>query len=248
MPRNIPVLNVRGLTKSWGDRVILKNVNFQLFEGDRIVILGLNGSGKSTLLSAISSLMLFETGTIEIFGHDIQKHRLKALEYLGVMPQTPYFNKDVSIIDHLTTYAGLFGIDEVTANTRAVELLTASNLIEYQNLNPYTLSVGMMRRLLVVRSLINNPKLLILDEPTAGADASNQMLMWKLINKRLGTDGSLILISHIEEECMSLASSCAYIKDGSIEMQKSKNAIADYFHNIKYLEMTNPEQIKGENK
>jgi len=210
-------LSVRHLKKTYPNGVTaLKGIDLDVEEGDFFAMLGQNGAGKSTTIGIISSLIKKTSGKIKIFGHDLDLDAAKAKSLLGVMPQEINFGTFEKVSNILIHQAGYYGIPKSIALDRAERYLNEMGLWELRNLQAIQLSGGMKRRLMVARALMNQPKLLILDEPTAGVDIKLRHLLWRYLT-RLNQDGTtIILTTHYLEEAETLCKNVAIIDHGEL--------------------------------
>lgn len=215
-------LSVRDLRKTYGTGFeALKGISFDVQEGDFMALLGPNGAGKSTTIGIISSLVNKTSGSVSVFGHDIDREFTAAKMQLGIVPQEFNFNQFEKVIDILRTQAGYFGIDRKTATQRAEKYLKLLGLWDKREERSRMLSGGMKRRLMIARALVHEPKLLILDEPTAGVDIELRRSMWEFL-KQLNQQGTtIILTTHYLEEAEQLCRSIAIIDHGQIIEQNS---------------------------
>ena len=213
-----PALSIRGLTKMYGNGFqALKGIDLDVQQGDFFALLGPNGAGKSTTLGVVCSLVQKTAGKVSIFGIDIDKDFAKAKYQLGVVPQEFNFNQFEKVLDIVLAQAGYYGMKRNEALPRAKQLLTDLGLWEKRNGSARMLSGGMKRRLMIARALMHRPKLLILDEPTAGVDIELRRSMWEYmrrINRDEGT--TIILTTHYLEEAESLCRNIAIINHGEI--------------------------------
>ncbi len=213
-----PALSIRGLTKVYGNGFqALKGIDLDVQQGDFFALLGPNGAGKSTTLGVVCSLVQKSAGQVSIFGIDIDKDFAKAKYQLGVVPQEFNFNQFEKVIDIILAQAGYYGMTRNEALPRAKQLLTDLGLWDKRNGSARMLSGGMKRRLMIARALMHRPKLLILDEPTAGVDIELRRSMWEYmrrINRDEGT--TIILTTHYLEEAESLCRNIAIINQGEI--------------------------------
>jgi len=210
-------LEITDLTKTYGNGVeALKGVSLSVEEGDFFALLGPNGAGKSTLIGIISSLVNASSGEARVFGTSVQKDRSRAMSFIGLVPQELNFNQFEKPLEIVVNQAGYYGIPRETAVARAEKYLKQLNLWDKADKPSRTLSGGMKRRLMIARAMVNEPRLLILDEPTAGVDIEIRRSMWEFIrgiNKR-GT--TVILTTHYLEEAESLCRNIAIIDHGRI--------------------------------
>ncbi|NAW35444.1 ABC transporter ATP-binding protein [Halomonas alimentaria] len=213
-----PALSIRGLTKVYGNGFqALKGIDLDVAEGDFFALLGPNGAGKSTTLGVVSSLVQKSAGRVSIFGIDIDRDFARAKYHLGVVPQEFNFNQFEKVLDIVLAQAGYYGMSRRQALPRAEELLRDLGLWDKRNGSARMLSGGMKRRLMIARALMHRPKLLILDEPTAGVDIELRRSMWEYmrrINREEGT--TIILTTHYLEEAESLCRNVAIINHGEI--------------------------------
>jgi ABC-2 type transport system ATP-binding protein len=184
--------------------------------GDFFALLGPNGAGKSTTIGIICSLVRKTTGSVRVFGHDIDEDFSTAKQYVGVVPQEFNFNQFEKPIDILINQAGYYGIPANIAHERAEKYLKQLALWDKRDTPSRTLSGGMKRRLMIARALIHEPRLLVLDEPTAGVDIELRRSMWEFLQEinRQGT--TIILTTHYLEEAESLCRNIAIIDHGQI--------------------------------
>ncbi|CAM4233274.1 ABC transporter ATP-binding protein [Vreelandella rituensis] len=213
-----PALSIRGLTKVYGNGFhALKGIDLDVEQGDFFALLGPNGAGKSTTLGVVCSLVQKTAGRVTIFGIDIDKDFAKAKYHLGVVPQEFNFNQFEKVEDIVLAQAGYYGMSRAEALPRAEQLLKDLSLWDKRHGSARMLSGGMKRRLMIARALMHRPKLLILDEPTAGVDIELRRSMWEYmrrINREEGT--TIILTTHYLEEAESLCRNVAIINNGDI--------------------------------
>ncbi len=215
-----PALTVHNLSKTYDNGfTALKGVDLTVPQGEFFALLGANGAGKSTMIGIISSLFRATTGSVEIFGIDLKQNPSKAKQLLGVVPQEFNFHQFEQVLDILIVQAGYFGISVKQAKTRAEKLLKALGLWDKRHEKARSLSGGMKRRLMIARALMHSPKLLILDEPTAGVDIELRRSMWEFmeqINRDEGT--TIILTTHYLEEAEQLCKNIAILDKGEIRI------------------------------
>jgi len=210
-------LKINNLKKTYDDNIhALKGIDLEVEQGDFFALLGANGAGKSTAIGIICSLVNKSAGEIEVFGHNLETDREKAQECLGLVPQEFNFNVWEPVLDILINQAGYYGINRTTALIRAEELLKHLELWDKRNEQANKLSGGMKRRLMIARALIHNPKLLILDEPTAGVDIEIRRSMWKFLTQLNKAGTTIILTTHYLEEAESMCNNVAIINKGEV--------------------------------
>lgn len=210
-------LQISNLQKTYrGGLHALKGIDLEVNEGDFFALLGPNGAGKSTTIGIITSLVNKTAGSVNVFGLDIDSHSIEAKKLIGVAPQEINFSQFETPLDILLNQGGYYGIKRKTAYERAEKYLNNMGLWEKRNSPSRTLSGGLKRRLMIARALIHEPKLLILDEPTAGVDVELRRSMWDFlidINKQ-GT--TIVLTTHYLEEAENLCANVAIINKGNI--------------------------------
>jgi len=210
-------LEVNNLAKTYaGGTEALKGISLTVAEGDFFALLGPNGAGKSTLIGIVSSLVNASSGEARVFDVSVQKQRSKAMSYIGLVPQELNFNQFERPLEIVVNQAGYYGIGRKTALARAEKYLRQLQLWDKHDVPSRGLSGGMKRRLMIARAMVNEPRLLILDEPTAGVDIEIRRSMWEFIRdiNRQGT--TVILTTHYLEEAEELCRNIAIIDHGTI--------------------------------
>lgn len=211
-------LTLRDLSKTYRNGFqALKGINLTVPEGEFYALLGPNGAGKSTTISIISSLTKKTSGTVEIFGHNLDTHPSQAKQCLGVVPQEFNFGHFEKTFDILVTQAGYYGIPQKVAQQRAELYLEKLGLWDKRATQARMLSGGMKRRLMIARAMMHEPKLLILDEPTAGVDIELRRSMWDFLIEMNNSGTSIILTTHYLEEAEMLCRRIAIIDRGAIK-------------------------------
>src|SRR5690554_2255446 len=219
-------LEIEDLRKSYGSGFeALKGINLRVRKGDFFALLGPNGAGKSTTLGIVCSLVNKSSGKVRVFGHDIDTDLASAKLNLGVVPQEFNFNQFEKVLDIVTTQAGYYGIPLRKARASAELYLRKLGLWDKRDTPSRMLSGGMKRRLMIARALVHEPKLLILDEPTAGVDIELRRSMWQFLEEinRQGT--TIILTTHYLEEAEALCRNIAIIDHGEIIRHTSKREL-----------------------
>jgi len=210
-------LEVNDLKKTYNNGVVaLRGISLRVEEGDFFALLGPNGAGKSTLIGIISSLVRASSGETRIFGTSVQEDRSKAVSYIGLVPQELNFNQFERPMEIVVNQAGYYGISRDVALERAEKYLKQLKLWDKANDISRNLSGGMKRRLMIARAMVNEPRLLILDEPTAGVDIEIRRSMWKFIKQINDSGTTVILTTHYLEEAESLCRNIAIIDHGEI--------------------------------
>lgn len=219
-------LVVSGLRKVYDNQFeALKGIDFSVEQGDFFALLGPNGAGKSTTLSIVSSLVNKTDGRVSVFGHDLDTDTASAKRSLGVVPQEFNFNMFEKVVDIVTTQAGYYGIPSSVAAERAERYLRKLGLWDKRNDMARMLSGGMKRRLMIARALVHEPKLLILDEPTAGVDIELRRSMWMFLQEINAAGTTIILTTHYLKEAESLCRNIAIIDKGQIVKDTSIKAL-----------------------
>ncbi|MEZ0471274.1 ABC transporter ATP-binding protein [Luteimonas salinilitoris] len=212
-----PALSVRDLRKTYAGGVeALKGVSLDVAPGDFYALLGPNGAGKSTLIGIVSSLVNKTTGEVSVFGVDLARRRDAAMRLIGLVPQEINFNLFEKPFDILVNYAGFYGIPRAEAVVRAEQELRSAQLWDKAQVMSRTLSGGMKRRLMIARAMMTRPRLLILDEPTAGVDIEIRRGMWRTLREINAAGTTIILTTHYLEEAESLCRNLAIIDHGRI--------------------------------
>jgi len=215
-------ISINDLEKTYAGKVhALKGVSFSIKEGDFFALLGPNGAGKSTIIGIITNLIRKSSGDIKIFGHDSVKESEIAKQYIGVVPQEFNFNIFEKVLDVVVNQAGYYGIERKLALERAEKYLKKLSLWEKKDAKSFSLSGGMKRKLMIVRALIHEPKLLILDEPTAGVDVETRREMWNFLGELNKNGTTIILTTHYLEEAEQLCKNIVIINHGKIIVKSS---------------------------
>jgi ABC-2 type transport system ATP-binding protein len=210
-------LSIRGLTKTYKNGVqALKGVDLDVERGDFFALLGPNGAGKTTLIGILTSLVNKTAGTVSVFGHDIDRELEAAKACIGIVPQEINFNQFETPETILVNQAGFYGIERNDARQRADKYLSLLQLSDKRNKMARGLSGGMKRRLMIARALVHEPRLLILDEPTAGVDIEIRRSMWDFLREINSRGTTIILTTHYLEEAETLCRNIAIINGGLI--------------------------------
>ena len=256
-------LTIEDLTKTYANGVkALKSINFNVSEGDFFALLGPNGAGKTTAIGIVTSLVNKSSGRIELFGHDIEKELNAAKSCIAVVPQETNLNLFDGIFNILVNQAGFYGVPRKESLKRAEHYLKQMELWDKRKEMARSLSGGMKRRLMIARALVSEPRLLLLDEPTAGVDIETRRAMWNFLRQINRNGTTIILTTHYLEEAEQLCNQLAIIDDGKIvENDSMKNVLTKLKQEIfvlnldthidksleieNYLiEITNPKEIE----
>ena len=212
-----PALVVDNLRKTYGNGVeALKGISLTVQPGDFFALLGPNGAGKSTLIGILSSLVNSSSGDARVFGVSVNRQRGEAMKLIGLVPQEINFNQFEKPFDICVNQAGFYGIPRKEAARRAEKYLNELRLWDKAQHQARMLSGGMKRRLMIARAMMNEPRLLILDEPTAGVDIEVRRSMWQFVNAINAAGTTVILTTHYLEEAESLCRNIAIIDHGTI--------------------------------
>lgn len=219
-------LTITGLQKSYSNGfVALKGIDLHVEEGDFFALLGPNGAGKSTTIGAICSLVNKTAGNIKIFDVDVDVDFSAAKTQIGVVPQEFNFNQFEKVIDIVINQGGYYGLHKSIARERAEKYLKQLGLWDKKDSPARRLSGGMKRRLMIARALVHEPRLLILDEPTAGVDIELRRSMWDFLRDINAKGTTIILTTHYLEEAESLCRNLAIIDEGVIVEHASMKAL-----------------------
>ena len=219
-------LDINDLKKVYkGGVQALRGLNLEVDEGDFFALLGPNGAGKSTTIGIISSLVNATEGEVKVFGYDLDTQKEQAKSCIGLVPQEFNFNQFETVLQIVLNQAGYYGVPRSIAKERAEKYLKQLDLWEKRNMAARTLSGGMKRRLMIARALMHEPKLLILDEPTAGVDIEIRRSMWDFL-KTINEQGiTIILTTHYLEEAEMLCRNIAIIDKGIIVENTSMKSL-----------------------
>ena len=235
-------LDITGLRKTYRNGVAaLRGIDLSIAENDFFALLGPNGAGKSTTIGVISSLVKKTAGSVRIFDADLDTRLNEAKSWLGIVPQEVNFSQFESPAEILLNQAGYYGIPRATARPRAEKFLRRLGLWEKRNGISRNLSGGMKRRLMIARALLHEPRLLILDEPTAGVDVELRRAMWRFLREINDQGTTILLTTHYLEEAERLCRNIAIIDGGKIILHSSmKNVLAKLHAETFVLDLSAP--------
>ena len=235
-------LSIRNLTKTYANGTqALKGINFSVKAGDFYALLGPNGAGKTTAIGIISSLVNKTAGEVEIFGHDIDTDLEAAKACIGLVPQEINMNLWERVHNVVLNQAGYYGLGRKLALERAEKYLRELRLWDKRNDTARSLSGGMKRRLMIARALVHEPRLLILDEPTAGVDIEIRRSMWQFLRNINQAGTTIILTTHYLEEAESLCRNVAIIDEGTIiEDARMSDVLRKLQREVFILNLANP--------
>ncbi|MGC4029037.1 MAG: ABC transporter ATP-binding protein [Steroidobacteraceae bacterium] len=229
-------LSVRGLTKTYKNGVhALQGIDLDVEEGDFFALLGPNGAGKTTLIGIITSLVTKSGGTVKVFGHDLDAELGRAKSCIGIVPQEINFNMFESPETIVVNQAGFYGVERTLARERAEKYLRQLQLWDKRKDVARALSGGMKRRLMIARALMHEPRLLILDEPTAGVDIEIRRSMWEFLRGINGQGTTIILTTHYLEEAENLCRNIAIIDGGRIIERDRMSSLLRRLHTESFL-------------
>lgn len=244
-------LSIRQLTKTYANGFkALDGIDLEVAEGDFFALLGPNGAGKSTTIGIISTLVNKSSGSVSVFGHDLDRDPYALKRCLGVVPQEFNFSQFEKVFDIVVTQAGYYGIPLKLARQRAEQYLQQLGLWDKRDVPARMLSGGMKRRLMIARALIHEPRLLILDEPTAGVDIELRRSMWSFLSELNDKGITIILTTHYLEEAEQLCRNIGIIDHGRIVENTSMKALLKTLHvetfllDLKEAQLVAP-QLKG---
>lgn len=237
------IVEVKQLTKSYGNKKVVKKVSFSVKKGEVFGILGPNGAGKTTTLEMIESIREIDEGHVEVDGIDVEKNPWDVKNIIGVQQQTPAFMDKVKLKEHIEQIASIYG-EKVDAQA----LLKEVNLAEEENSYFETLSGGQKQRFSIAASLVHNPKVFFMDEPTTGLDPQARHNLWDLIRKTQSRGVTIILTTHYMEEAEQLCQRVAIMDRGEIiALDTPKNLIKKLlksgFKKARHVEQANLEDV-----
>jgi lipooligosaccharide transport system ATP-binding protein len=235
-----PVLTATGLTKLYGDLAAVNGIDFEIFPGECFGFLGPNGAGKTTTVKMIHASVPVTEGCLCVFGHDITSCIREIKARIGVCPQDVNLDQDFTVKKNLIVFARYFGIKAATAAARAEELIDFFQLGEKSDQIIENLSGGMKKRLLIVRALVNDPDLLILDEPTTGLDPQARHQIWEKVRELRKKGKTIILTTHYMEEAEALCDRLVIMDRGRIIEKGSPAELVEKHIGREVLEIEDP--------
>jgi len=238
-------ISIKDLDKTYANGVeALKGVSLEVQQGDFFALLGPNGAGKSTIIGVISTLINKSGGSVEVFGRSVDTHIYETKLDLGVVPQEINFSQFEKVKDIVLTQAGYYGLPRKLARERCEKYLKKLGLWEKRSERSRSLSGGMKRRLMIARALVHEPRLLILDEPTAGVDIELRRSMWNFLTEINANGTTIILTTHYLEEAEQMCRNIAIIDEGEIiENTSMKKLIGELDSQVFILDTAN--EING---
>ena len=244
---NKKALSISNLYKTYSNnRVALKGVSFSVEEGDFYALLGRNGAGKSTTIGIICSLVTKTSGKVHVFGIDIDQNFGQAKSHIGLVPQEINFNQFETPWNIVINHAGYYGVNRARAMQQAEKYLTQLGLWDHRNSNSRRLSGGMKRKLMIARALMHEPRLLILDEPTAGIDFETRLYMWEFMRDLNDQGITIILTTHYLQEAEKLCRNVGVIELGELILDVDMKTLFKRLRQETYvLDLASPIQENG---
>ena len=216
-----PAVRARALTKSYAGRLAVDGIDFEVRAGECFGFLGPNGAGKTTTMKMIYGLASIGAGSLEVLGHDAARERRAVKARLGVVPQEENLDKELTVQENLLVQASYFGLRGASAQKRAHQALAFARLADRAGARVQELSGGMRRRLLIARSLVNRPALVVLDEPTTGLDPQARQSAWATLEALRAQGVTLLLTTHYMEEAARLCDRLVIMERGRIVTEGS---------------------------
>ena len=239
-------ISIQNLAKTYANGFeALKGISLEVHQGDFFALLGPNGAGKSTTIGVISTLVNKTSGTVEVFGKNVDTHVYETKLDFGVVPQEINFSQFERVRDIVITQAGYYGLPRKIAAVRCEKYLRKLGLWEKRNERSRSLSGGMKRRLMIARALVHEPRLLILDEPTAGVDIELRRSMWEFLTEINNNGTTIILTTHYLEEAEQLCKNIAIIDEGKIIENTSMRKLLAELDSQIYIMETSAEVESG---
>jgi ABC-2 type transport system ATP-binding protein len=231
-----PALSLRDLRKTYRSGVeALKGIDLAVAEGEFCALLGPNGAGKSTAIGIVSSLVRKTGGEVSVFGHDLDRNPAAVKSCIGLVPQEFNFNQFEPVAEIVVNQAGYYGVPRREAWARSEAVLRQLDLWDRRTVMARTLSGGMKRRLMIARALVHRPRLLILDEPTAGVDIEIRRAMWDFLRETNRQGTTIILTTHYLEEAERLCRQVAIINHGEIVENASIGTLLEKLHTESFV-------------
>ena len=233
------IVEARGLCKKFNNTTVVNSIDFSIYPGRCFGMLGPNGAGKTTTLRMMLGLSPMDGGTLHIFGQAMPKYAMSVRKRMGVVPQLDNLDPDFTTAENLRIYASYFGIKERNLESRISELLHFVGLQDRADSRIASLSGGMQRRLTIARALINNPELIVLDEPTTGLDPQVRHMIWARLRELTRAGKTLILTTHYMEEAENLCDELLVMDKGKIISQGTPDALMQEHIEPEVIEIRN---------
>ncbi|HHT12571.1 MAG TPA: ABC transporter ATP-binding protein [Propionibacterium sp.] len=232
-----PVISARGLTKRYGAFTAVDGIDFDIAPGESFGFLGPNGAGKSTTMRMIAATSTRTDGTLSVLGLDANHHGPEIRAQLGIVPQGDMLDEELRVIDNLYVYGRYFGLPRAYVKARSEELLDFAQLREKRTARVDGLSGGMKRRLTIARGLINNPKVMLLDEPTTGLDPQARHVLWDRLFRLKEEGVTLVVTTHFMDEAEQLCDRLVVIDKGTIVAEGSPQSLIREYSTREVLEV-----------
>jgi lipooligosaccharide transport system ATP-binding protein len=231
------VITARGLTKTYGDVVAVDGINFQVSRGEAFGLLGPNGAGKSTTMRMITSTLQRTSGELQILGKDPDRFGPEIRAHLGVVPQQDNLDRQLTVWENILVYGRYFGLSRKFLKGKIEELLDFAQLQEKRNVKSEELSGGMKRRLTIARGLVNEPEILLLDEPTTGLDPQARHVLWDRLFRLKELGVTLVLTTHYMDEAEQLCDRLVVMDKGRIMAEGSPAELIKKYSSKEVLEV-----------
>ena len=238
-----PVISAENLSKRYGSLLAVDTISFSVRRGEVFGFLGPNGAGKTTTMKMIQCISPKTSGLLTVFDMDVDTHPREIKRILGVLPQETNLDPDFTCYENLTNYARYFEIPKKEAGDRADKLLSFLQLEEKRDVRIEKLSGGMKRRLLLARALINDPQLLILDEPTIGLDPQGRHLIWEKLKALQAAGNTIVLTTHYLEEAERLCNRLVIMDEGKILVEGSPGDLVSNYVGSDILEVEHTDPV-----
>ena len=232
-----PLIHARGLTKTYGDFVAVDGINFDVAKGESFGFLGPNGAGKSTTMRIIGATSVRTSGTLTILGKDPEVNGPQIRAHLGVVPQQDNLDNELTVSENIFIYGRYFGLSSSFINKKIPELLEFAQLEEKKNVKVEALSGGMKRRLTIARSLVSEPDILMLDEPTTGLDPQARHILWDRLFRLKEQGVTLLITTHYMDEAEQLCDRLIVMDKGKIMAEDSPAQLIKTYSTKEVLEV-----------
>lgn len=232
-----PLIHARGLTKTYGDFVAVDGINFDVAKGESFGFLGPNGAGKSTTMRIIGATSVRTSGTLTILGKDPEVNGPQIRAHLGVVPQQDNLDNELTVSENIFIYGRYFGLSSSFINKKIPELLEFAQLEEKKNVKVEALSGGMKRRLTIARSLVSEPDILMLDEPTTGLDPQARHILWDRLFRLKEQGVTLLITTHYMDEAEQLCDRLMVMDKGKIMAEDSPAQLIKTYSTKEVLEV-----------
>lgn len=236
------VIEAKDLVKEYNSHLVVKDINFSVCKGECFGFLGPNGAGKTTTMSMIICYTPITKGNITVFGLDVSRYPRKIKRKIGVIPQETNLDPDLTVFENLMVYARYFNIPRKVASNKVEELLSFVQVSDKRDEVILRLSGGMKRRLLIARALINDPELIILDEPTIGLDPQARHLIWQKLRQLKAHGTTMLLSTHYMEEAAQLCDRLAIMDQGQIIAEGNPKHLITEFVGTEVIEIRSDDQ------